>query len=178
VNGILRSTAPEVRDAAAVKTKLRVDTTHRLFDVNSAGRTTPPPFVEREASPPTGNGTTSSHAMAARCAPIPLSTSHSAEHIFFVAFPPCLLTPTLLTFAMASWLAKLPTSDDLCKRSSGVFKQLGQYDHMCQLCSRSDRRPELLGNGDPNSSHQEREAHVNDPLHRKRAADLLQSEIR
>jgi hypothetical protein len=74
---------------------------------------------------------------------------------------------------MTSWLAKLPTSDDLCKRSSGVFKQLGHYNYMCQLCSRNDRHSELLGNGDHNASYQEREVHVNDPLHQKRAADVF-----
>jgi hypothetical protein len=76
---------------------------------------------------------------------------------------------------MAAWLATIPTSDNLCTINSGVFQKYvhvaGHAFSLCQLCSRKNLPSEQLA--EPHYAVRKLEAHVNDPLHQQRAAELL-----
>jgi hypothetical protein len=74
---------------------------------------------------------------------------------------------------MDDWFTKLPLTDDLSKRTSGVFQvakkaKHGDLDHCywCQLCSSHDESSARI-------PHDEVQAHLYDPVHKNLASALL-----
>jgi hypothetical protein len=80
---------------------------------------------------------------------------------------------------MESWIATAPLTDNFNSPGSCVFKRCLVGDtvtYFCRLCSRNDAPTDQLDWGS-SSSEAKRKAHLADPIHKQRAALLVQNRV-